>query len=143
MSSQRGHVHVTLPLDAGAFAMSFRTDAGSGASSTRHGPSCHTPGSTSGGIAMHSVTPNTWISVPAPRGAFQVTVILFFVPDGVIVKVAPDGGPGTASGVGVGVGWGVGRGVGGAGVARRADGVAATANGEGLALAVIVAGGEP
>ena len=55
MFSQFGHVQLTLPLEAGAFAMSFRTDSGSGVCSTRHGPS--DPSAGDGGIAMHVVTP--------------------------------------------------------------------------------------
>src|SRR3954470_12817784 len=107
ISPQAGHVQLTSPSDAGAVAMSFRTEAGSGVCSTRQGPSAPSRGD--GGNAMHVVTPETRISTPSAWGSFHVTVILIFASEGYVMwKSGADGANGTASGVALGRGFATG-----------------------------------
>src|SRR6476661_1366196 len=70
-SSQAGPVQLTVPFEAGTWAISLRADVGTAAPTTRHEPSparlvCD----------RHLVTPYTSISVPAVGTFFQVSVVV-------------------------------------------------------------------
>src|SRR4029079_18050186 len=83
-SCHGGPVQLTVPSDAGTFAMSFRTSAGTDVSATRHEPLF-----ASLVAERHVVTPYSQISVPAVTASFHVIVVMHSPPEGMPSGTGP------------------------------------------------------